>query len=243
MEKRVFTIGEVRASSDDRFELTGLAARTGVRSRNLGGFTEMIAPGAFKRALREKQDVVCLLNHDPNFPLGRTPKTLQLSETRDGSLAFVCQLDRRQQRHQDIFQAVKRGDLRDCSFAFDVPQSGERWKGNERTLTDVNLFDVSIVAHAAYPQTQVAVRHAFGSRVQLWEPRYEDIATDLRNWKRLEELRDVIEEDDETCGCNCDPCREGNCADCTSEDCDESCEHRREAHWRTPVHAATRLRF
>src|SRR5437667_7784213 len=101
--------GEVRASSDEAFQLSGIAARTGVRSQNLGGFVEIIKPGAFTRALREKQDVRCLLNHDVNIVLGRVSNcTLLLSEMRDGSLAFICKVVRKRQSHGDTLHPVRR---------------------------------------------------------------------------------------------------------------------------------------
>jgi phage head maturation protease len=39
-------------------------------SQDLGGFVETIAPGAFSRAIRERQEVRCLFNHDTGVILG-----------------------------------------------------------------------------------------------------------------------------------------------------------------------------
>jgi HK97 family phage prohead protease len=103
------------------------------------------------------------MNHDANIVLGRTRSgTLVLSDSRDG-LRFLCQLDKSQQSHKDLYASVKRGDISECSFAFAVNGEGQTWTRDQkqRTLTDVNLFDVSIVTNPAYPTgTSVQVRSA-----------------------------------------------------------------------------------
>ena len=161
---------ELRASNDgDQFILEGYAARFNQPSKDLGGFVETIAPGAFKRALSAPDaDVRCLFNHNPDKVLGRTAaKTLSVNEDGDG-LHFRCQLDPNQQAHRDLHSSVKRGDIGECSFAF-TPNgaAGDQWEnrqdaaGNwfiQRTLKDVNLFDVSAVTHPAYDGTNVAAR-------------------------------------------------------------------------------------
>src|SRR5208282_2863603 len=163
---------ELRAVSGagDQMVLDGYAARFNSPSKDLGGFRETIAPGAFKRALAEKSDVRALFNHRADKVLGRTASgTLLLSED-DNGLHFRCQLDPNQQMHRDLYSAVKRGDISEMSFAF-TPNGpdGEDWqnvqdeRGNwfiSRTLKDVNLFDTSVVTHPAYDNTSVQARAA-----------------------------------------------------------------------------------
>jgi phage head maturation protease len=56
--------------------------------------------------------------------------------------------------------ALKRRDVSQMSFGFST--LGDEWRMDitppERTLTDVELFDVSPVTFPAYPQTEVALR-------------------------------------------------------------------------------------
>ena len=147
-----FTSAAVRAAKGSDFVIEGIAAPYNVWSSDLGGFHEIIKPGAFARALRQRQDVKCLLNHNANYILGRTKSgTLALTDTPEG-LAFRCQLDKRQAKHQEVYAMVQRGDISECSFAFKPAPNGEQWNGDKRTLTDVNLFDVSAVCYPAYPQ-------------------------------------------------------------------------------------------
>jgi HK97 family phage prohead protease len=155
------------AAPDSKFQIVGTAAAYNTLSADLGGFKETIKPGAFTRTLKSNPDVKCLLNHNPNTVLGRTRSgTLTLADSRNG-LRFLCQLDASSQGHRDLYASVKRGDISECSFAFAVNANGEEWdqvqEGRSvyprRTLTDVNLFDVSIVTNPAYPTgTTVAVR-------------------------------------------------------------------------------------
>jgi HK97 family phage prohead protease len=157
-ERRTFK-AEVRTLKE--FEISGYAASFGNPSRDLGGFTEIIAPGAFKRSLDRGDDVVALFNHDPNYILGRRNNdTLDVEEDGYG-LKFTCRMNPNSQQHRDIYEAVKRGDLDSCSFAFTVdPGDGDQWDDIEengkrsarRTLRNVSLHDISAVCYPAYPQ-------------------------------------------------------------------------------------------
>jgi uncharacterized protein len=158
----------LRAASGSAFELAGLAAAYNKLSGNIGGFRERIAPGAFTRTLASNPDVLCCLNHDVSKLLARTTSgTLTLSDSPEG-LRFVAKLDPNQQSHKDLYSSVKRGDLSECSFAFSTPDGGDTWDDAKdenghlfvrRTLTNVNLHDVSVVTNPAYPgSTSVGAR-------------------------------------------------------------------------------------
>jgi uncharacterized protein len=175
IEQRSYA-GELRAGDDEDFALWGYAASFDVLSRNLGGFRERIARGAFARSLKAGDDVKATFNHDKNIILGRRGNgTLDVSEDSRG-LKFRCQLNKDSQQHRDIFASIKRGDISQCSFAFTINgDAGEDWQpvseqddaGNIiaaiRTLKDVNLVDVSAVTYPAYSEknaTSVQARSA-----------------------------------------------------------------------------------
>ena len=169
IEQRILSTANLRAMSQgDEMQLVGYAARFGVRSHDLGGFREQIAPGAFKRSLDANDDVIATFNHDPDKVLGRKRSgTLRLAEDVKG-LAFRVQLDKNQQSHCDLHAAVKRGDISDCSFAFSVDgDDGDSFDNGFdddgqrcmiRTLRSVKLMDVAVVTHPAYPDTSVTAR-------------------------------------------------------------------------------------
>lgn len=152
---------EVRASpgtsGEMRFE--GYAARFNSPSEDLGGFIEDIAPGAFAEAV--SGDVRALFNHDPNHVLGRTSAgTLTLREDGDGLRFEISAPDTGWAR--DLYTSVQRGDINQCSFAFDVIE--DEWRHmsgapDRRTLKKVRLYDVSIVTYPAYQATSVSARH------------------------------------------------------------------------------------
>lgn len=161
---------ELRAESQgDEMALVGYAALFNSESKDLGGFRETIAPGAFTRSLKAGDDVKALVNHDPGQLVGRTKNgTLTLAQD-DRGLKFRVALNAKSQAHRDLYESIKRGDMDECSFAFRVAEDGEAWakkKDNgkayaSRTLKDVNLMDVSFVTYPAYEHTTVGARSLF----------------------------------------------------------------------------------
>lgn len=186
-ERRVVTGRlELRKAAGATPQLVGYAAKFGVRSENLGGFVELIAPAAFDRALREAHDVRLLINHD-GVPLARsTSGTLRLSVDAIG-LRIEADLPETQAGH-DIGVSTERGDIDQMSFAFRT--LGDEWNFAvdpvERTLTDLELLDVSVVTFPAYPQTEVALRSLEAARAATAppEPPVERLAREAR-WHEL----------------------------------------------------------
>lgn len=172
LEVRLVNSGELRASADgEPLQITGYAALWDSPSEVMPeffgpGFVEKIKPGAFSRALAAKQDVRALVNHDPSQIIGRSSNgTLRLSEDGKG-LHYEIDLPDTQ-TGRDIHTLVKRGDISQSSFGFrvfsDGKKRGEEWFDPEegpsqRTLTDLDLFDVSPVTFPAYPATSVSAR-------------------------------------------------------------------------------------
>ena len=154
METRVTPIDfEVREESDG-MHLTGYAARFNEPSEPLP-FTERIAPGAFKRSLRSRNDIKLLWNHDSSMVLGSTRAgTLTLSEDDQGLRVSAVLPDT--QAGRDAKVLIQRGDVTGFSFGFTVPKGGDSWSedGSERTLKSIRLMEVSTgVAFPAYPST------------------------------------------------------------------------------------------
>src|SRR5580698_6854255 len=88
METRSMKV-EVRAAADGK-SIEGYAAVFNSLSEDLGGFREVILPGAFKRALDDSDDILCVLNHDKTQLLGRTSSgTCEVSQDEVG-LRFRC---------------------------------------------------------------------------------------------------------------------------------------------------------
>ncbi|HEX5506191.1 MAG TPA: phage major capsid protein [Thermomicrobiales bacterium] len=124
----------------------------GVESRDLGGWREVIEPGALASA--DKADLVATLNHDVSRLLGRYDSTLTV-EDRDEGLAWSCELPGGP-TGQDVREAVRRGDLNQSSWRMVVGR--DRWEGSVRHIEEVRqLRDVAVVTTSAYPQESTRV--------------------------------------------------------------------------------------
>jgi len=140
----------------------GHAAVFNTLSEDLGGFREKIKKGAFKRSLADGADVRALIEHTGGLAMiGRStsdPATLRMKEDLVG-LAVEIDLPDTTAGH-DVSVLIDRGDLSQMSFGFRTVQDAWTTEGGEqvRTVSDVDLFDVSVVAYPAYPDTDVALR-------------------------------------------------------------------------------------
>ena len=111
-------------------------------------------------------DIRALWNHDTNLPLGRTKAgTLRLDVDSHGLRVEIDPPDT--QAGRDAVESIKRGDVDQMSFAFDVLE--DEWDQDDqqqliRTLRKVKLYEVSPVTFPAYTGTSVSARadSAFG---------------------------------------------------------------------------------
>ncbi len=165
MERRLYATAEMRVDGDeDAPVIEGHAAVFNQWSELLYGFfREMLLPGAFANVLGD--DVRGLKNHDPNFVLGRTRAgTLDLAEDSTG-LFFRVRPSGKQMWVRDLRDSMQRGDITQCSFAFDVDvakwysiQEGDELEERREIEKFSRLYDVSVVTYPAYPGASATVR-------------------------------------------------------------------------------------
>lgn len=158
-------------------------------SVNLGGFIEQVAPGAFKRTIKN-DDVLALFNHNRDQFLGRSKAgTLRLSEDKHGLIYEIDLPDTTVGR--DLAHLLERGDVRGSSFGFRTIKDswGETESGYPlRSLEEVLLHDVGPVVNPAYPDTSAAMRslaHATGHEVS--EVKEAAARDELRSFIRIGE--------------------------------------------------------
>jgi hypothetical protein len=173
--KRSFTVENFRAEAVEGKSLPDLVGHAAVFNEpiDLYWFTESIAPGAFKACLERGDDVRALFNHDPNFVLGRNPKTLSMNEDGTGLLVRISPPDT--QLGRDMVVSIGRGDISQMSFAFwsekeEMDDSEDREKPHF-TIKQAKLFDVSPVTFPAYPTTDIGVDRARGVTKEEFEAR------------------------------------------------------------------------
>jgi len=157
---------EVRESgaSPDEITVQGHAAVFDNLSHDLGGFRERIAPGAFNDVLGTQPDVHLVIGHNMSMPLARTANgTLELVEDGEG-LRIWARVNTQLSYAKDLAEQLRTGLVDQMSFAFTVAEDGDEWVKDEQTGTIMRtvrkvagLYDVSVVAQGAYPQTNVAL--------------------------------------------------------------------------------------
>jgi hypothetical protein len=159
-ELKVSVLDQEREAGSGPMTIAGYASTFNSKSRDLGGFIEVIAPGAFDNVLED--DVRAMFNHKPDNILGRVSSgTLRLSVDGTG-LLYEVDLPNNT-LGKDLFESVKRGDIKESSFRFGVAPGGEEWRDTDsgllRTITKLSrLVDVSPVTFPAYSDSTIAVR-------------------------------------------------------------------------------------
>lgn len=240
-----FDVRELRVQSEgEKKYFTGYAAVFNSLSNDLGGWREIIRPGAFSETLASGREIRNLVNHNSAHLLGSTLSgTTEIWEDEHG-LAFrtLCS-DRTYE--QDLIKSLERGDASRCSFAFSVKNKkvDQRWSRPSgvdyelRELLKVDLYEVSILtADPAYSSTsaEVVMRSMFpdGVPVELRD-RMQAVVTDVAGVANATDVVDAViaVEDAENigansaCACACESCVAGNCENCTNTACvDVNCD-------------------
>ena len=167
--ERITMAAEVRkvATDDGSLKIGGYAATFGNEATGLN-FREVIAQGAFTRTLKSDNPVFLLINHDTDsLPLASTQSgTMSLREDNVG-LYMEATLDPKNPRAAELASALERGDVDKMSFAFTVAPDGDTRSEGLRTLTDLDLFEVSVVTWPAYDATSVGMRGASDEDLNL----------------------------------------------------------------------------
>ena len=212
---------EPQEGQQESREIEGRPIVFGVRSVNLTPWSstrkvyEILEPGCISRELLAKSDVILNLNHSNMVPdvLGRFRNsdrdTLSL-ELRGDGIDCRCDLPRTNNAN-DALELMKRGDITGMSFAFeddyedtengvsyertnDVEDGKEVWLRHVKKIT--GLYDVAIVTHPAYEQTNVGLREASEAIDKAIEEQLKRECGD-KNDKRDDDPDDKGETDEE----------------------------------------------
>ena len=145
------------------------------------GAVESIADTAFDGALAD--DIRCLIDHETRLVLGRNKAgTLTLKVDTRGLWGEV-RINPNDQDAVNLYERVKRGDVDQCSFGFDILDEEFEDRGDtvKWTIKKVKLYEVSVVTFPAYEETSVSAR-----KRQLGEIKKRSIeAWKQRTLKRL----------------------------------------------------------
>jgi len=120
---------------------------------------ETVDEGAFN--LERDTDVRALTNHDTTLVLGRTTAgTLELRTDERGLFGRI-EINDADQDAVNLYERVKRRDVTQCSFGFDILT--EQIENREDGMTvwhiqEVKLYEVSVCTFPAYEDTGVTAR-------------------------------------------------------------------------------------
>ena len=157
--------------------IEGYFAVFGSRYELWDGAYETIEPGAFDG--QTNGDVRALVNHDTTLVLGRTTAgTLSLRVDERGLWGGVT-INQQDQDAMNLYERVKRGDVNQCSFGFDILDQDVEYKDSVPTvwrIKAVKLYEVSVVTFPAYEDTSVEARRrdfeqAEKRRKEEWQAR------------------------------------------------------------------------
>lgn len=198
--REIRSFGEIRAQEDSR-KVEGYAAVYDTESLDLGGFTEIIARGAFDDVIPQS-DVFARFNHCGE-------KVLARSNHGKGSLKLS--LDEKGLRYEfnspktelgnELLEFLRSGDISESSFAFTV--ASDSWTKNAdgsylRTINKIDkLYDVSPVWNAAYGSaTSVSCRsfEEFKAKEAEEARKAQEEAERLAQEQREQEERQADEE-------------------------------------------------
>ena len=123
------------------------------------GATESVAPGAFDETISD--DIRALIDHETRLVLGRTTVgTLELKIDSRGLWGKV-KINPNDQDAINLYERVKRGDVDQCSFGFDILEEDTDYREDGSvhwTIKRVRLYEVSVVTFPAYEDTSVSAR-------------------------------------------------------------------------------------
>ena len=198
LETRALPMGDFTVTEDESGQKTfsGYAAMFNQPSEGLP-FTEVIAPGAFKRTLSRAASgtkiISFLFGHDETRALATTASgRLTLAED-DRGLRVEAKLDPADPDAASViskltYEAAAMG----MSFGFAVPKNGDAWEGDQRTIREVNLFEVSVLSAGqtpAYPATLglTAVRKVSADKIGVDADRLMSTLESIKAAKELTE--------------------------------------------------------
>ena len=122
-------------------------------------------------------DIRALINHDTTLVAGRTKNhTLELRVDEHGLWGDIL-INPNDQDIMNAYERVKRGDVDQCSFGFDIVSEETEFRDDGSIhwrITEVELHEVSVCTFPAYKETNISAREEQcdelrGKRLDDWK--------------------------------------------------------------------------
>src|SRR5574337_456443 len=145
----------------DEMKITGYFVVFNSETRLYESVYEEISDKAFENI--DLSDIRALADHDTAKILGRTKsQTWSLGVDEKGLFGEIT-INKNDTEAVNLYERVKRGDIDQCSFGFNILNEimDQRADGSVKwTITEIELFEVSVVTFPAYADTAVEARSA-----------------------------------------------------------------------------------
>lgn len=149
---------QTREAENDQMIIGGYFVVFNTWTELWDGYYEQVSPKAFENI--DLTDIRALINHNDGLVLGRTKSNTLTLRVDDKGLYGEIKVNPNDQDAVNLYERVKRGDVDQCSFGFQITE--EEWEdtaeGYRSTITGINLFEVSVVTFPAYEDTSVSAR-------------------------------------------------------------------------------------
>ena len=163
LKNQVRSIGKLNTRADnnetDEMKIEGYFVVFNTETEIWDGLFEEISDKAFENI--DLTDIRALADHDTAKVLGRTKsQTLSLTVDDKGLYGEIT-INKNDGEAVNLYERVKRGDIDQCSFGFNILDEtmDTRADGSTKwTITEIELFEVSIVTFPAYQDTSVEAR-------------------------------------------------------------------------------------
>jgi len=159
LTRSVVTDLKTRAEQEGEMLIEGYFAVFNRQTELWPGAFEEIDSGAFDKTLGN--DIRALINHDTSLVLGRNKaNTLELKSDSHG-LWGAIKINPNDMDAVNLYERVKRGDVDQCSFGFNILSEETEWKEDgtvKWTIKEVDLHEVSVCTFPAYEETGVQAR-------------------------------------------------------------------------------------
>ena len=200
-------VQQTAMTSNGDMLVSGYVNMTNTLSYELGfdeKFVEKIAPGAFQKAINRSksnnEDIDFLAEHNDNSLLAST-KNNTLSLIEDDKGLFMEARIVNTTIGKDYYEMIKSGIITNMSFGFFSLEEDWEYVGNDtyqRTITDLELYEVSAVRRPAYAASSISSRGLDISEEKVPENIKEELRMAEKNEANLNEtlleLRKAIEE-------------------------------------------------
>ena len=165
LKNQVRSIGKLQTRADnnetDEMKIEGYFVVFNSETELFEGCFEEISDKAFQNI--DLSDIRALADHDTAKVLGRTKSNTLSLTVDDKGLYGEITINKNDSEAVNLYERVKRGDIDQCSFGFNILNETmeQRADGTTKwTITEIELFEVSVVTFPAYSDTAVEARSA-----------------------------------------------------------------------------------